>query len=260
MKTNAVWRLLEALFLWLRGGADRAADMPDTVPARGEPKWLQLARADLGIHEIKGPAANPAIMRAWQYVDYEPLNGDEDAWCSAKMCEWMEVAGLPSTRAPNARSWAKWGHELKAPRPGCVAVFWRDRPDGWQGHVALYVGPGDQPGTIRCLGGNQSDSVSVQPYQLSKLIGYRWPTTGGNSRTLRAQMAGVAGDTLTGFGLAINPDGIVQALPDMLALSEGIKALSPWWGGFVLIGLLIGLGARAVTVWARVSDWQTKGV
>lgn len=253
-------RLLEALFLWLGGSEKRPADRPDHVPARGEPEWLQAARRDLGIQEIKGPAANPAIMRAWEYVDYDPPDGDETSWCSAKLCEWMEVSGQPSTRAPNARSWAKWGHELKKPKPGCVAVFWRNRRDGWEGHVALYVGPGDRPDEIRCLGGNQSDSVSVASYNLSQLIGYRWPTTGGNSRTLRAQTAGVIGDASTMLGLAISPNGIIQALPDMLAISEGIKALAPWWGGFVLVGLLIGISARAVTVWARMSDWQAKGV
>ena len=77
--------------------------------AAGEPKWLQLARADLGIRELPGAAANPAIMRAWDYCDYKPPAGDETAWCSAKANEWLQCAGLPGTRQPNARSWLKWG-------------------------------------------------------------------------------------------------------------------------------------------------------
>ena len=97
-------RLLEALFLWLRAREKRPDDLPQTIPVKGEPKWLINARKDLGIREIAGPASNPEIMRAWAHVDYQPPNGDETAWCSAKACEWVEDAGLPSTRAPNARS------------------------------------------------------------------------------------------------------------------------------------------------------------
>ena len=130
--------LLRTLERWvsaLFGGAVSASSSvkvpsPSETPQSSEPKWLQLARADLGIRELPGAAANPAIMRAWQYCDYKPPNGDETAWCSAKANEWLQRAGLPGTRAPNARSWLKWGAGLDKPKPGCIAVFWRDRPDG----------------------------------------------------------------------------------------------------------------------------------
>jgi uncharacterized protein (TIGR02594 family) len=252
-------RLLPALF-----GA-RATPAPVSageapvpgVAAPSEPKWLELARADIGIIEYPGPAANPAIMRAWQYCDYKPPAGDETAWCSAKMCEWMERAGLPSTRVPNARSWLKWGHELKAPKPGCVAVFWRGSPDGWEGHVALYVGPGGKPGTVKCLGGNQRNGVRLEDYSQDQLLGWRWPTTGGNSRTLRAQLAGTLGDALTVAGLG---GGIVESLPDALAIGNEVQTLAAWWPWFGVIGVVISLAARMVTIWARMSDWQSKGV
>ena len=257
---DGLQRSFGALFLWLSGKERRMADRPASMPARGEPKWLRLARDDLGIHEIKGPAANPAIMRAWEHVDYDPPNGDETAWCSAKGCEWMEDAGIPSPRAPNARAWLKWGHELDRPRLGCIVVFWRDSPKGWQGHVALYLGPGDRPGTIKCIGGNQSDSVSVREFETARVLGYRWPTTGGNSRTFRAQATGAIGDGMTGVGLAISQDAVVKSLPDLLAISDTVKLLAPYWGGFIVIGILIGLTSRAVTVWARLSDWKAKGV
>jgi hypothetical protein len=90
---------------------------PPVQPDAGEPKWLQLARADLGIRELPGAVANPAIMRAWQYCDFKPPAGNETAWCSAKANEWLQCAGLPGTRQPNARSWLKWGAGLDTPGP-----------------------------------------------------------------------------------------------------------------------------------------------
>ena len=236
----------------------RAPDLPDEVPVSGEPAWLKLARADLGIKEVPGPGANPEIMRAWRYCDYDPPNGDETAWCSAKACEWMERAGLPSTRAPNARSWEKWGAELKKPKVGAVTVFWRGSPTGWQGHVALYIGPGSKPGTVKVLGGNQSNGVTIADYSSAQVISYRWPTNGGNSRTLRAQTAGlVLGDGMT--IAAISGKGILESLPDALAIGSGVQSLATYWPWFAVIGVVISISARAVTIWARVSDWTSKG-
>jgi uncharacterized protein (TIGR02594 family) len=235
-----------------------AAPAPDQA-ATSEPKWLALARADLGLRELPGAAANPAIMRAWQYCDYKPPNGDETAWCSAKANEWLQRAGLPGTRAPNARSWLKWGAGLDKPKPGCIAVFWRDKPDGWEGHVALYLGPGSRPNTIKVLGGNQGNGVTIAEYSAHQLLGYRWPTTGGNSRTLKAQTAGlVLGDGLT--IAAISGKAILESLPDALAIGEGVSAMATYWPWAALIGITISILARMVTIWARVSDWQAKGV
>ena len=252
---------LMALFLRLIGKpAPRPAELPDEVPVSGEPAWLKLARQDLGIKEVPGPGSNPAIMRAWRYCDYEPSPDDsKTAWCSAKMCEWAERSGLPSTRAPNARSWLKWGHELKKPKLGAVTVFWRDSPGGWMGHVGLYIGPGDKPGTVKVLGGNQNDSVSIQDYSEAQLLGFRWPTTGGNSRTLRAQTAGlVLGDGMT--IAAISGKGIIESLPDALAIGTSVQSLAAYWPWFAVIGITISILARMATIYARVSDWVSKGV
>lgn len=263
---KTILNFIRALFGWVPGvpAPKRSEDLPPEVPASGEPQWLQIARQDLGIKEVPGPESNPAIMRAWRYVDYEPSPDDsKTAWCSAKMCEWAERAGLPSTRAPNARSWEKWGAVLKKPKPGAVTIFWRVSPSDWRGHVGLYLGPGDKPGTVKVIGGNQSDSVSIQDYSEAQLIGYRWPTTGGNSRTLRAQTAGLVGDGLTGAGVvgaAIDPTGIIQSLPDALAIGTALQGLAAYWPWFTVVGITISILARLATIYARVNDWQEKGV
>ena len=60
------------------------------------------------------------------------------------------------------------------------------------------------------LGGNQRNGVTIGEYPVSQVLGYRWPTTGGNSRTLRAQTAGAVGDSLTTTALAM------ATMPDAL--------------------------------------------
>ena len=254
-----IWSVIRALFSCVPGvpSPARPADLPEEVPSKGETPWLQIARQDLGIKEFPGPAANPEIMRAWKYCEYDPPNGDETAYCSAKMCEWMERSGLPSTRAPNARSWLKWGSKLDKPKPGCVVVFWRVSPTAFEGHVAIYVGPGSKPGFIKVLGANQSDGINIQEYSLGQLLGYRWPTTGGNSRTLKAQTLGLVGDGLTTASLT---GSIIQTLPDTLALGDNVAALAAYWPYAAIIGITISILARMATIAARLSDWKVKGV
>ena len=253
---TAIWRFFCALF----GKPQRPAELPPEVPVSGEPAWLKLARQDLGIKEVPGPGSNPRIMRYWTACDYDPHPDDsKDAWCSAASNYWMQKSGNPGTRAPNARSWEKWGHELKKPKLGAVAVFWRVSKTDWRGHVGLYIGPGDKPGTVKVLGGNQKDSVSIEDYSEAQLLSYRWPTNGSNSRTLRAQSAGlVLGDGLT--IAALTGKGIAESLPDALAIGAGVQSLSTYWIWFGLIGVTISILARAVTIWARLSDWNEKAV
>ena len=143
---KSLWQAILSLFAGRAPTPAQApAPTPPEIPASGDPAWLKLARQDLGIREVAGPGSNPAIMRAWRYCEYDPPAGDETAWCSAKACEWMERSGQPSTKAPNARSWLKWGSGLTKPRLGCIVVFWRGSPTSWEGHVALYIGPGSAP-------------------------------------------------------------------------------------------------------------------
>lgn len=263
-----LWKLIRQALGAVPGvpAPPRPADLPDAEPSSGEPPWLVAARRNLGLREIAGPASQPEIMRMFAACDFDPPNGDDDAWCSAANNYWMQEAGIPGTRDPAARSWLKWGAELKKPKPGAVCVFWRENPKSWKGHVGLYVGPGSRPGYIRVLGGNQGSKgeVSISEQSTAQLLGYRWPTTGGNSRTLRAQTAGiVVGDGMTaaGFvGAQISQPGIIEALPDALAIGTGLQSLAAYWPHFMLIGITVSILARMVTIYARVSDWKARGV
>jgi uncharacterized protein (TIGR02594 family) len=139
------------------------------------PPWLKLAyqELELGVKEIPGSSHNQRILLYHKFTSLD-ASEDEVPWCSAFVNYCMRMAGLTGTHKANARSWLDWGIELDEPRIGCVAVLWRSDPESWKGHVGFYVGDiGLQ--SIRLLGGNQKDSVSVQPFADRKVIQYRWP-------------------------------------------------------------------------------------
>ena len=54
-----------------------------------------------------------------------------------------------------------------------IAIFWRESPESWKGHVGIYINEDD--GNIFLLGGNQGPnrSVMIQRYSMDRLLGYR---------------------------------------------------------------------------------------
>jgi uncharacterized protein (TIGR02594 family) len=135
----------------------------------GPYKW---AKGEVGTKEIRGSRHNPRIL--W-YHDFTTLDAgtDEISWCSSFMCAAHEVNGLPSTDSAAARSWLKYGEEAPG-NVGDIVVFWRVKPDSWQGHVGFVARkytPGDE--FIYVLGGNQSNQVKYSYYKASQLLGFR---------------------------------------------------------------------------------------
>src|ERR1700761_7984860 len=124
------------------------------------PKWLEIANAELGVHEAAGGAINPRIAEYYAAVGLHPSD-DEVAWCSAFANFCMQQAGLSGSGSAAARSWLRWGRQIDLTRAqvGDVAVFWRDSAVGWKGHVAFFVGAAG--GNLLVLGGNQGNAVSV---------------------------------------------------------------------------------------------------
>ena len=69
-----------------------------------------------------------------------------------------------------AKAWADWGYPVSAPVYGAVAIF--DRKGG--GHVGIVTGM-DTMGRIMVLGGNQGNRVSEIPFDVDRVVEYRWP-------------------------------------------------------------------------------------
>jgi uncharacterized protein (TIGR02594 family) len=167
-----------------------------------EPKWLNIARGELGVKEKAGKEANPRIVEYFEAAGSN-VSSDEVPWCSAFACWVMEQAGYPSTNNAAARSWLKYGKPTP-PKPGAIAIF--PRGTGWQGHVAIVEKViGNQ---VTVIGGNQGNAVTRRNMHIKSALGFRWPSTVRNSNTMAAGMTGGI-STVLGFA----GDMAQEALP-----------------------------------------------
>lgn len=127
---------------------------------------LQIAQRFLGMNEHR----NKDVLRK-----FLGINPASTPWCAAFVNAVLKEAGIKGTGSNLARSFLKWGVETDRAQIGDIVVFTRANSN-WQGHVAFYIGMGQgKDGTlyVQTLGGNQSDSVNVQYYKESNLLGVR---------------------------------------------------------------------------------------
>lgn len=132
---------------------------------------MQCARNELGVYETPGKASTKRVIEYHQATSLKATD-DSVAWCSAFVSWCLETCGIKSTRSAAARSYLSWGKRINEPTIGCIVVFQRGN-SSWQGHVGFVVG-WDKT-NISCLSGNQSDSVCIQKYPRSKVLGFRVP-------------------------------------------------------------------------------------
>lgn len=137
------------------------------------PKWLHLARAELGTKEAPGAANNPRVVQ--YYIDATGGTRHVDAvpWCSAFVGAMLKRAGREGSGSLMARSYLNWGIKCD-PIPGAIVVFSRGKPPF--GHVAFLESIADTYVTV--IGGNQADAVTRARFPRSKVLGYRWPKKG----------------------------------------------------------------------------------
>jgi uncharacterized protein (TIGR02594 family) len=151
-----------------------------------EVTFLQTSLYDvakrLAVDEIEGPKHAPLIQYGFALCEgYDGDTPDEVPWCSAWLQVPCEVLGLPRSKSAAARSWLKVGRPVsfseaevgndvvilkrgKAPQPGPNVI-------GAQGHVGVFAGLSG--GRVLVLGGNQSDSVNVRPFDAADVLGVR---------------------------------------------------------------------------------------
>lgn len=148
-----------------------------TANGADEPHWMPVARSYLGLREIPGPRHESRIVSMWKAIGATWFNDDETPWCGAFVGAVLKESGfaiLPAGDAPRARAWMTWGRKLIGPAVGAVVVFWRGSPDGASGHVGFVVGR-DEANRLMVLGGNQSNAVTIDPFDRARVLAYRWP-------------------------------------------------------------------------------------
>jgi uncharacterized protein (TIGR02594 family) len=133
--------------------------------------WMAHAWSDLGQREAPGSDDNPRIAGYFRELGHRSVSEDTP-WCAAFVGAQLERAGITSTRSLRARSYLDWGMAIEAPKPGAVAVLARGA-DPALGHVGFLVAM--TPSRVILLGGNQSNAVTVEAFDRTRLIGLRLP-------------------------------------------------------------------------------------
>lgn len=123
-----------------------------------EPPWLHEARAMLGIREAPGTADSPDVIKMFADAGHPEVKHDATPWCAAFVGAALRRSGFDSTGSLWALDYLHWGVGIPDPELGCVAV--KTRQGG--GHVTFVVGMDGS--RLFCLGGNQSDMVSIASY------------------------------------------------------------------------------------------------
>lgn len=109
-----------------------------------------------------------------ELTEFLGIDPAEIAWCAAFVNSVLRVSGIEGTDSNLARSFVNWGEEADEPEIGDIVVFSRP-PVDWQGHVGFFINSVTIDGVeyYRVLGGNQSDSISIDLYPVSRLLSIR---------------------------------------------------------------------------------------
>lgn len=134
---------------------------------------LTIATSQLDTEEIKGKENNDIIVRYAKESGIQTINDDETPWCSTFVNWCAKKAGLPYSGKANARSWVQVGKKVTDPQPGDIVVFWRESIHSWKGHVGIFFGYNADASKVFCLGGNQSDKVSIAAYGTDKVLSFQ---------------------------------------------------------------------------------------
>jgi uncharacterized protein (TIGR02594 family) len=151
------------------------AAAPPPRPATGL-VWLDEAARLLGLKEVAGSGSNPQLLEMAKDLDID-YGSDDIAWCGLFVahCIGATLSDEPLPSNPlGARSWGRFGRSVQ-PVLGAVLVFWREKREGWKGHVGFYAG--QSANAYKVLGGNQSNQVSYANIAKNRLLSARWPRT-----------------------------------------------------------------------------------
>lgn len=142
--------------------------------SNSETPWMDWLERNLGQKEISGNRANPFIVDLFRYTSlsgHKLATSDETAWCAALACAALEKNGFSSPKSASAATFDTYGTECEL-KYGAVLTFRRKGGSGR--HVTFYRGT-DARGRLKCLGGNQGNSLRESYYPKDDLVSIRWP-------------------------------------------------------------------------------------
>jgi uncharacterized protein (TIGR02594 family) len=167
-------RFIAMMGMWW---SDQMTSLRLAVAEEARAPWLRVARAERGVRNFAAGSSNPRIT---EFHAGTSIHGYDDKanWCSSFVHWTLARVGIAGTASALARSWLAWGEPLDEPRAGCIAVLWREDPQGWKGHVGFFVRiDGDD---VVLLGGNQLEAVREHRYPKAQVLAWRWPSDAAN--------------------------------------------------------------------------------
>ena len=245
-----------------------------------EAPWLETARANIGVAELRGSANNPKILEMYAKVGHDEIVDEDVAWCAAfagSCLAFSDMAIPPKENNLMARSYLRYGTKLDAPKPGAIVVKARGKPPF--GHVGIVEEVHDD-GSFTVIAGNSSNKVKREKWRASDPLpgGIRWPVklgekppatkpivpTAVKSKSVWAQLSAmvlVATSYATDW-LAQGWEhtaGLVAALPaltsDASGTVESTQQIFSWfnieWGK---VGMMAALGGMLVALVRHIQD------
>ncbi len=134
----------------------------------------QVASSQIGVKEIVGEAHEQSILKYSTDIGLKGVLTDEVPWCAIFVCWVLFKCGLDYPVTARARDFETYGLLTKSPEPGDLVVFWRGANiNVGLGHVGFFLGFSADHKLVFVLGGNQRNSVGIDAYSVSQVIGYR---------------------------------------------------------------------------------------
>lgn len=151
-----------------------------------QPAWLAAAWSEFGVREKPGAANAPAVLKYFAEAVHEKISTDATPWCAAFTGAMLARSGIAPSGSLMARSYLKWGDPLAEPKLGAITVLTRGTSAS-AGHVAFFLGATEK--NVFLLGGNQGDAVTVEAFDKSRVLGYRWPAANASAPPVAATTA-----------------------------------------------------------------------
>lgn len=180
----------------------------------GDPPWMAVAREQLarGIKEDPGDRNTEEIAAYFRDVNAAvgTVAGQTVPWCGAFVGSCIKNCGLPAAAAKvtpaavGADFWLTWDQAPNPPPVGSIVVF--------PGRHVGFLAEGSTDTKLQILGGNQSDRVSIAPFDRAGAQ-FRW--FGAASRLLAPAVPAGQGGFVT-----MAPKIMKKLLADFTELNE----------------------------------------
>jgi uncharacterized protein (TIGR02594 family) len=139
--------------------------------ASSPPKWLEIARREIGVTETGTGNGNPRIIEYNASTSLGPVS-EKVPWACSFVSWVFEQAKIEGNlRSASCADWLSFGYPIDSPQLGALVILTPAR--GTSSHAGFAIAQDET--TVTILGGNSADSVRVSRFPKDRVRAYRWP-------------------------------------------------------------------------------------